>query len=330
MRPRCSPGIGTSVIPYLRPDSWSRGAASIRHSSRPPLSTILPPSRQALGIARTLQDATIPGPSPRCPPDDRPTPVHRQRRGRRAPVRGPARAAHRLRARPAGDRPEGILRTLGAAAPARPPRRPAHRRRPTPPSSTASSASGRRSTASRARWPARSPRCARAIVERYDGDASRIWREAKDGKDLQARLLDLPGIGEMKARTILAILGKRLGVIAAGHGRRHAPPPDARRRRLAGGPRVLPGRQARPQGRAPGAGQARLGPARPRLLASGAAAWDDRCGVNDHLPFGDRRPNMTTTQAPSWRRQSGAPCSTATPSTSRRPAGAPASRAGSR
>jgi uncharacterized HhH-GPD family protein len=51
-----------------------------------------------------------------------------------------------------------------------------------------------------------------AIAERYDGDASRIWREAKDGKDLHARLLDLPGIGEMKARTILAILGKRLGV----------------------------------------------------------------------------------------------------------------------
>ena len=53
---------------------------------------------------------------------------------------------------------------------------------------------------------------AAAIADRYDGDASKIWREAKDGKDLQARLLDLPGIGEMKARTILAILGKRLGV----------------------------------------------------------------------------------------------------------------------
>ena len=53
---------------------------------------------------------------------------------------------------------------------------------------------------------------AAAIADQYDGDASRIWREAKDGKDLQARLLALPGIGEMKARTILAILGKRLGV----------------------------------------------------------------------------------------------------------------------
>jgi uncharacterized HhH-GPD family protein len=51
-----------------------------------------------------------------------------------------------------------------------------------------------------------------AIAEEYDGDASRIWREAEDGRDLQARLLALPGIGEMKARTILAILGKRLGV----------------------------------------------------------------------------------------------------------------------
>jgi uncharacterized HhH-GPD family protein len=53
---------------------------------------------------------------------------------------------------------------------------------------------------------------AAAIAERYDGDASRIWREAKDGRDLQARLLALPGIGEMKARTLTAILGKRLGV----------------------------------------------------------------------------------------------------------------------
>ena len=55
-----------------------------------------------------------------------------------------------------------------------------------------------------------------AIVERYDGDASRIWTEARDGKDLQARLLELPGIGEMKARTILAILGRRLDVQVPG------------------------------------------------------------------------------------------------------------------
>jgi uncharacterized HhH-GPD family protein len=54
------------------------------------------------------------------------------------------------------------------------------------------------------------------IVERYDGDASRIWREAKDGRDLQARLLELPGFGEMKARTVLAVLAKRFGVSLPG------------------------------------------------------------------------------------------------------------------
>jgi uncharacterized HhH-GPD family protein len=55
-----------------------------------------------------------------------------------------------------------------------------------------------------------------AITERYDGDASRIWRQATDGADLQARLLALPGIGEMKAHALLAILGKRLGVSLPG------------------------------------------------------------------------------------------------------------------
>src|SRR5512144_1237543 len=49
-----------------------------------------------------------------------------------------------------------------------------------------------------------------AIARDYGGDAARIWLGAKDGRDLQARLLALPGIGEMKARTITAVLGKRL------------------------------------------------------------------------------------------------------------------------
>lgn len=55
-----------------------------------------------------------------------------------------------------------------------------------------------------------------AIAERYDNDASRIWREATDGRDLERRLLDLPGIGPMKAKTILAVLGKRYGVALPG------------------------------------------------------------------------------------------------------------------
>ena len=51
-----------------------------------------------------------------------------------------------------------------------------------------------------------------AIVRDYGGDAGRVWREAVSGTDLEARLLALPGIGEMKAKTLIAIIGKRLGV----------------------------------------------------------------------------------------------------------------------
>ena len=55
-----------------------------------------------------------------------------------------------------------------------------------------------------------------AIARDYGNDASRIWSEAADARDLQRRLLGLPGIGEMKAKTILAILGKQFGIKPAG------------------------------------------------------------------------------------------------------------------
>src|SRR5436190_13063694 len=55
-----------------------------------------------------------------------------------------------------------------------------------------------------------------AIAAGYGGDASRIWGEAADGKDLYGRLIALPGIGEMKAGTIVALLGKRYGITPAG------------------------------------------------------------------------------------------------------------------
>jgi uncharacterized HhH-GPD family protein len=51
-----------------------------------------------------------------------------------------------------------------------------------------------------------------AIASDYGNDAARIWTEAADGADLKRRLLALPGIGEMKAAAILAILGKRFGL----------------------------------------------------------------------------------------------------------------------
>ena len=51
-----------------------------------------------------------------------------------------------------------------------------------------------------------------AVATEYENDAARIWNEAGDGHDLEQRLLDLPGIGPMKARSLIAILGKRFGV----------------------------------------------------------------------------------------------------------------------
>jgi uncharacterized HhH-GPD family protein len=52
----------------------------------------------------------------------------------------------------------------------------------------------------------------RVIAEGYDNDAGRIWRDARDGQDLRARLLALPGFGEMKVSGVIAVLARRLGV----------------------------------------------------------------------------------------------------------------------
>ena len=55
-----------------------------------------------------------------------------------------------------------------------------------------------------------------AIAADYGGDASRIWSEAADAQDLHARLIALPGIGEIKAGTIISLLANRFGVRPAG------------------------------------------------------------------------------------------------------------------
>jgi uncharacterized HhH-GPD family protein len=52
----------------------------------------------------------------------------------------------------------------------------------------------------------------KAIADEYGNDAARVWNDAADGRDLQRRLLALPGIGEMKARALIAMVGRRLGV----------------------------------------------------------------------------------------------------------------------
>lgn len=62
----------------------------------------------------------------------------------------------------------------------------------------------------------RTQELAAIVEERYDGDAARLWNEAASGEELQERLYDLPGFGDMKVRTILAVLDKRLGVSPPG------------------------------------------------------------------------------------------------------------------
>jgi uncharacterized HhH-GPD family protein len=53
---------------------------------------------------------------------------------------------------------------------------------------------------------------ARVIADEYGGKAERVWTDARDGSDLDARLRALPGFGDMKVRSLLAVLAKRFGV----------------------------------------------------------------------------------------------------------------------
>jgi uncharacterized HhH-GPD family protein len=50
------------------------------------------------------------------------------------------------------------------------------------------------------------------IVERYDGDVTRLWTEATTGTELLRRVQELPGFGKQKAQIFVALLAKQLGV----------------------------------------------------------------------------------------------------------------------
>jgi len=53
------------------------------------------------------------------------------------------------------------------------------------------------------------------VAERYDGDAGRVWTGARTPEDLLANLNALPGFGEMKVKSLAAVLARRFGVTAA-------------------------------------------------------------------------------------------------------------------
>jgi uncharacterized HhH-GPD family protein len=57
---------------------------------------------------------------------------------------------------------------------------------------------------------------AQAVQGQYGGDAGKVWSEAKDGPDLERLIAALPGFGDMKVKSLIAVLGRRLGVAPAG------------------------------------------------------------------------------------------------------------------
>jgi uncharacterized HhH-GPD family protein len=53
------------------------------------------------------------------------------------------------------------------------------------------------------------------VCDRYDGDAARVWTQAPNSEALRSNLAALPGFGEMKIKSLGAVLAKRFGVEAA-------------------------------------------------------------------------------------------------------------------
>jgi uncharacterized HhH-GPD family protein len=53
------------------------------------------------------------------------------------------------------------------------------------------------------------------IRDEYHGDAAAVWTEAADGPDLRSRIAALPGFGEMKIKSLGAVLAKQYGVTQA-------------------------------------------------------------------------------------------------------------------
>jgi len=54
-----------------------------------------------------------------------------------------------------------------------------------------------------------------SIRDTYDGDAARVWTEAADAAALKANLEALPGFGEMKVKSMGAVLAKHYDIAAA-------------------------------------------------------------------------------------------------------------------
>ena len=53
------------------------------------------------------------------------------------------------------------------------------------------------------------------VRDRYDGDAARVWTDAANPDELRANITALPGFGEMKTKSLGAVLFKHFGVESA-------------------------------------------------------------------------------------------------------------------
>lgn len=59
---------------------------------------------------------------------------------------------------------------------------------------------------------ARLQQLAALVADKYDGDVTRLWTQPTTGAALFARIQELPGFGEQKAKIFMALLAKQLGV----------------------------------------------------------------------------------------------------------------------
>jgi uncharacterized HhH-GPD family protein len=71
------------------------------------------------------------------------------------------------------------------------------------------------------------------LVEHYDGDAAKVWKNVRSADTLYARLRELPGYGDEKTKIFIAILAKRLGRRPAGWEEVAAPFSDGEPRSVA-------------------------------------------------------------------------------------------------
>jgi uncharacterized HhH-GPD family protein len=53
------------------------------------------------------------------------------------------------------------------------------------------------------------------VRDEYGGDAARVWNDVSDAAELRRNIAALPGFGEMKIKSLGAVLAKRFGVPAA-------------------------------------------------------------------------------------------------------------------